>query len=179
MSMTGSFLTASLCFSYDCHWSWPPGYIRDFRRDAASYREFALRNDCRRHPASEKSISWNTSGLMPGYSLIHSGAGADFYAENIRLYEGRYIFDLAGPGVLIKGISLLIQVCWMSRMPLLPVQWHTCWESTLMISLCNEWFQRNTKALRYTGPKKRHYLYRRLRTSSKGNWSHYWLCEEL
>jgi len=73
-----------------------PGYIRDFRRDAAFLQGVRFKKWCRRHPASEKRYFLDTSGLMPRIFTYSLSAGADFYAENIRLMK--------------EGISLILPV---------------------------------------------------------------------
>jgi len=71
-----------------------------------SYREFAKKNSPEGFILVKKDIPLDTSGLQ---SRIHSYSitgDSDFTAADIRLSGGRYTFNLKGPGILIKNITL-------------------------------------------------------------------------
>ncbi len=71
-----------------------------------SYRKFADKNDARGPLLVKKGIPLDTKGLKPRIFTYSLYEGADFHAENIRLSGGHYIFDLKGPNISIKEISL-------------------------------------------------------------------------
>lgn len=71
-----------------------------------SYRAFADKNDPAGFLLLKKNIPLDTKGLKPRIYTYSLNAGADFHADNIKLAKGKYIFNLAGPGIIIKDISL-------------------------------------------------------------------------
>lgn len=71
-----------------------------------SYRKFADKNDSHGPLLIKKGIPLDTNGLKSRIFTYSLYEGADFHAENIRLSGRRYIFDLKGPGISIKGISI-------------------------------------------------------------------------
>jgi UDP-N-acetylmuramate--alanine ligase len=72
----------------------------------ASYAEFARKNDPQGFLVIKKDIPLDTSGVKSGIFTYSLNGNSDFHAANIKLAEGKYIFDLYGPGLKIENISL-------------------------------------------------------------------------